>query len=82
MGSAPLDKAEYRIKQMRKIFRINPNTLLNFQNTVGAIAAKVPARLAKLLLNQRFDNIVAAAQKHLEDILKKWGSKCNPRNWF
>ena len=28
--------------------------------------------LRKMLKNQRFDNVAAAAQLHLEDIMKKW----------
>src|SRR5919109_1663090 len=28
--------------------------------------------LRKLLMNQRFDNVAAAAQQHFEDLMKKW----------
>ena len=73
MGLAPYGKAEFCIEQMRKIIRIHPADPLRFQNTIGSIAStSVQSKLRKLLMNQRFDNIAAAAQQHFEDLMKKW----------
>lgn len=72
MGLAPYGKAEYCIDKMRKIIRIHPDNPLKFQNTIGGLAYLVQPKLANLLKNQRFDNIAAAAQQHLEDLMKKW----------
>jgi carbamoyltransferase len=72
MGLAPYGKAEYCIDRIRKIIRIDDNKPLRFQNTIGAIGSNIQPKLKKLLANQRFDNIAAAAQQHLEDLMKKW----------
>jgi carbamoyltransferase len=73
MGLAPYGKPEYCIEQMRKIIRLDPHNPLRFENTVGTIrSSTIQSKLRKLLVNQRFDNIAAAAQQHLEDLMKKW----------
>jgi carbamoyltransferase len=73
MGLAPYGKSEYCIEQMRKIIRLHPHNPLRFENTIGTIrSSAIQSKLRKLLVNQRFDNIAAAAQQHLEDLLKKW----------
>jgi carbamoyltransferase len=72
MGLAPYGKAEYCIDRVRKIIRIDEHKPLRFQNTIGAIGSNIQPKLRKLLANQRFDNIAAAAQQHLEDLMKKW----------
>jgi carbamoyltransferase len=72
MGLAPYGKAEYCIDRMRKIIRIDEHRPLRFQNTIGGIGSNIQPKLKKLLANQRFDNIAAAAQQHLEDLMKKW----------
>jgi carbamoyltransferase len=72
MGLAPYGKAEYCIDKMRKVIRINPSNPLRFQNTIGGLAGLIQPKLRKLLENQRFDNIAAAAQQHLEDLIKNW----------
>jgi len=72
MGLAPYGKAEYCIDKMRKIIRIDPHNPLRFQNTIGGLAHLVQPKLRKLLVDQRFDNIAAAAQQHLEDLMKNW----------
>ncbi len=73
MGLAPYGKSEYCIEQMRKIIRLHPRNPLRFENTIGTIrSSAIQSKLRKLLVNQRFDNIAAAAQQHLEDLLKKW----------
>jgi carbamoyltransferase len=72
MGLAPYGNSEYCIDEMRKIIRIDPHNPLRFQNTIGALTYFIQPKLRKLLVNQRFDNIAAAAQRHLEDLMKKW----------
>jgi carbamoyltransferase len=72
MGLAPYGKAEYCIDGVRKIIRIDEHKPLRFQNTIGGIGSNIQPKLKKLLANQRFDNIAAAAQQHLEDLMKKW----------
>ena len=72
MGLAPYGKAEHCIDKMRKIIRIDQRNPLRFQNTVGAVGEFIQPKLRKLLKNQRFDNIAAAAQQHLEDLMKNW----------
>lgn len=72
MGLAPYGNAKYCIDKMRKIIRIDPHNPLRFKNTIGAHAHFIQPKLKKLLVNQRFDNIAAAAQQHLEDLVKKW----------
>jgi carbamoyltransferase len=60
---------------MRKMIKINPANGLQFKNTLGHIwiaGSAIQPKLRKILQNQRFDNVAAAAQQHLEDIMKKW----------
>ena len=75
MGLAPYGKPEYCIDKMRKMIKINPANGLQFKNTLGHIwiaGSAIQPKLRKILQNQRFDNVAAAAQQHLEDIMKKW----------
>lgn len=74
MGLAPYGKPEYCKDVMEKIIRINPKNELEFQNTSGACNRNVQKKLKKQLDGQRFDNIAAAAQEHLEELLCKWVS--------
>lgn len=76
MGLAPYGRAEYCIDKMRKLVRVNPNKLLEFQNTSGAYIIYVQKKLRKMLAGQRFDNIAAACQKHFEDIVTQWVKNC------
>jgi carbamoyltransferase len=73
MGLAPYGRAEYCIEQMKKIIRVHPHNPLRFENTVGTIrSSTIQSKLRKLLVNQRFDNVAAAAQQHFEDLMKRW----------
>ena len=72
MGLAPYGKPEYCKDVMDKIIRINPKSGLEFQNISGACNRNVQKKLKKMLDGQRFDNIAAAAQKHLEELLCEW----------
>ena len=74
MGLAPYGKADYCIDKMQQIIRINPNNPLRFQNTMGRVGSNLQPKLRKLLINQRFDNIAAAAQQHFENLMKSWVS--------
>ena len=77
MGLAPYGKPEYCIDKMRKMIKIDPSHDLRIKNTIGPVwigGSAIQSRLSKLLQNQRFDNVVAAAQQHLEDLMKKWVS--------
>jgi carbamoyltransferase len=74
MGLAPYGKPEYCKDVMEKIVRLNPNNGLEFQNISGACNRQVQKKLKKLLDGQRFDNIAAAAQQHLEELLCAWVS--------
>ncbi|MCS4542372.1 MAG: hypothetical protein HY929_08720 [Euryarchaeota archaeon] len=72
MGLAPYGKPEYCIDKMKKIIRINPSNPLGFENTVGAYLQSVQPKLRKMLAGHRFDNIAAAAQQYLEEMILKW----------
>ena len=69
MGLAPYGNPKYCTKAMRKIIRINPKNPLEFQNTISPL---IQTKLAIMLARQRFDNIAAAAQEYLEEMLTKW----------
>lgn len=72
MGIAPYGKPEYCKDAMEKIIRINPKNGLQFQNISGACNRRVQKKLRKTLEGHRFDNIAAAAQLHLEELLCQW----------
>jgi carbamoyltransferase len=72
MGLAPYGKAEYCIKEMESIIRVNPRNPLEFQNTINACGTQIQGKLHKMLAGHRFDNIAAAAQLHFEGLMKKW----------
>lgn len=79
MGLAPYGKAEYCMGVMEKIIRLNPNNPLEFQNVSGACNTMVQRKLKNWLEGQRFDNIAAAAQKHLENLLTEWAKNAVER---
>lgn len=72
MGLAAYGKADYCMENMKKIICVDTRHPLRFKNTIGAIGCGLQPKLRKLLVNQRFDNIAAAAQQHLEDIVNRW----------
>ncbi len=72
MGLAPYGKPEYCYDKMKKLIRINPSNPLEFQNISGRCNTRIQGKLRKLLAGQRFDNIAAAAQKYLEELLTEW----------
>jgi carbamoyltransferase len=72
MGLAPYGRAEYCIRQMERMIRINPRKPLEFQNTINACGTQIQGKLRKMLAGHRFDNIAAAAQLHFERLMKTW----------
>jgi carbamoyltransferase len=72
MGLAPYGKASHCIQKMREIINIDKRNPLVFKNRIGCVGIYVQPKLRKLLANQRFDNIAAAAQQHLEELVKSW----------
>lgn len=72
MGLAPYGKAEPCIEKMRGIISIDPHNPLSFKNMMGSLGIHLQPKLRKLFANQRFDNVAAAAQQHLEDLVKAW----------
>ncbi len=72
MGLAPYGRPEYCIEEMRKMVRINPKRLLEFQNTSGAYLSQTQSLLRRKLAEQRFDNIAAACQMYFEELITKW----------
>jgi len=69
MGLAPYGNPKYCIESMRKIIRLNPKSPLEFENRISPF---IQSKLRIMLAKQRFDNIAAAAQLHLEDLLVEW----------
>jgi len=69
MGLAPYGNPKYCINAMRRIIRINPKKPLEFENKISPF---IQSKLQSMLSRQRFDNIAAAAQQHLEDLLVAW----------
>jgi carbamoyltransferase len=72
MGLAPYGKPACCIEKMRKIIDIDPSNPLLFKNKIGSLGINVQPKLRQFLANQRFDNIAAAAQQHLEQLVKTW----------
>jgi carbamoyltransferase len=72
MGLAPYGKPNCCIEKMREIIGIDPNNPLVFKNRIGSLGINVQPKLRRMLANQRFDNIAAAAQQHLEQLVKAW----------
>ena len=79
MGLAPYgrydlgyDKERPLLGKMQSLIRINPRDKLTFKNTSGAWGEKLENKLSYFLAKERFDNVAAAAQKHLEDVLLDW----------
>lgn len=69
MGLAPYGQPEKCIRQMKRIIRINPKNPLEFENTISPFLQN---KLQTLLRRQRFDNVAAAAQQYLEEMLETW----------
>ncbi len=69
MGLAPYGNPKPCIAAMRRTIRLNLTAPLEFQNTISPF---IQSKLQTILRGQRFDNIAAAAQQHLEDLLVTW----------
>jgi len=71
MGLAGYGDSKFCIDSMRKIIRLKPKKPLEFENRISPF---IQSKLRVLFNKQRFDNIAAAAQQHLEDLLVNWVS--------
>jgi carbamoyltransferase len=69
MGLAPYGNPRPCIDAMRRIITLNPTAPLEFQNKISPF---IQTKLQTMLTRQRFDNIAAAAQQHLENLLVNW----------
>ena len=69
MGLAPYGNPKTCLSAMRRIIRLNQNAPLTFENKISPF---IQTKLQTMLNRQRFDNIAAAAQQHLEDLLVTW----------
>lgn len=69
MGLAPYGDPKCCINSMQKVIRIKPKAPLEFENKISPF---VQSKLQRMLAGQRFGNIAAAAQQHLEDLLVTW----------
>ena len=69
MGLAPYGNPNRCYSQMKKLIKLNPKNNLEFKNTISPL---IQTKLKTLLDRQRFDNIAAAAQQYLEELLTKW----------
>lgn len=72
MGLAPYGKYKYSINAIEKIIQINNKNPLEFKNNTYHWMYTMARNLQKRLWEHRFDNIAAATQKHLENLLIKW----------
>ena len=69
MGLAPYGKPQRLIEEMRRIIILNPQRPLEFKNTISPF---IKTKLRTMLCGKRFDDIAAAAQLHLEELLVSW----------
>jgi len=69
MGLAPYGNPKPCMPAMKRIIRLNPNSLLEFENRISPF---IYSKLQTMLSKQRFDNIAAAAQEYLEHLLVVW----------
>jgi carbamoyltransferase len=73
MGLAPYGRPEQCLAEMRKIVRLNPSNPLQFENTIGAyLPGDIQKKLRRILSGKRFDDIAAASQAWLEQLLTTW----------
>jgi carbamoyltransferase len=86
MGLAPYGRWDYGadkerplIEKMRSLITLNPNNGLQLKSTSRAWGSRLQRKLLLLLEHERFDNVAAAAQKHLEDLLVLWVEKALKR---
>ena len=72
MGLAPYGKSEYPYSIMKKMIGLSPKYPLVFQNNLHGHYTRKFGTISRMLRFQRFDNIAAAVQKRLEDLLSTW----------
>jgi len=72
MGLAPYGNYKYSINIIKNIIQLSEKNPLEFKNKTYYWMYTMSQYFQKQLKEHRFDNIAAAAQKHLEDLLIKW----------
>jgi len=72
MGLAPYGNYKYSINAIRNIIQLNDKNPLEFKNKTYHWMYAMAQYLQKQLKEHRFDNVAAATQKHLENLLVKW----------
>ena len=72
MGLAPYGRDDGLITELKKIISVNPQKPLEFKNTFNAYLYNVTAKLSKVLVGRRFDNIAWATQKYFEELVCQW----------
>jgi len=72
MGLAPYGNPQQLINKMRQIIILNPKKPLEFKNILSPF---INSKLKKMLCGKRFDDVAAAAQMHLEELLVSWIKK-------
>ena len=69
MGLAPYGNPRLCYSQTKRLIKLSSRNNLEFKNTISPL---IQTKLQTLLGRQRFDNIAAAAQLYLEDLLTTW----------
>lgn len=72
MGLAPYGNPDYVYPIIERFIKISEGKPLKFQNLLGWHITRRYGSVHRLLEFQRFDNIAAATQKLLEDLLCEW----------
>lgn len=72
MGLAPYGDADQTIDVFRRVFRLNPDNPLEFENRTWRYLETFEPLYRKLLVYKRFDHIAAGVQKFFDDIVCQW----------
>ena len=72
MGLAPYGKPDYAYPVMGRLIQLSRKNSLLFKNGLNGHYTRKFEMIMQMLKFQRFDNIAAAAQKRLEDLLVMW----------
>lgn len=75
MGLAPYGKPKYAHSIVKGMIGLSSKNPLVFQNNLHGHYTRKFGTISKMLRFQRFDNVAAAAQKRLEDLLLSWARK-------
>jgi len=72
MGLAPYGNPDYVYPIVKRLIEVSKKKPLQFQNLLGLHITQRYDTIRHLLKFQRFDNIAAASQKLLEDLICQW----------